>query len=64
MDIGRLGRCLNFLRTDSTGVVSISDILGDAAAKQHRLLRYDPHSGTKPFDVQCAHAVAIHILCR
>ena len=62
VDVGGLGRSLDLVHADGAGVVSVSDVLRDAAAEQHRLLRHDAHLGAQPLDIQAPDIAAVHSL--
>lgn len=52
MDVGLLGGLLNLLLGHDPAVVSVGDVLTDAAVKQDGLLRHDAQLSSEPLDVQ------------
>ena len=55
-------RCFYFILADLTGVVTISNIISDAEAKQNGLLWHDTNMGAQPLNVQSADIVTVDSL--
>ena len=55
-------RCFYFILSDLTGVVTISNIISDAEAKQNGLLWHDTNMGAQPLNVQSADIVTVDSL--
>lgn len=63
MNVGRLRSFLNLLLGDDTAVVSILNVLSDAAIKQDGLLRHQPHLRAQPCQVEISAVITIYKLC-
>lgn len=59
VDVGLLGRPHNLILRHDTAVVSVGDVLGDAAVKQDGLLGHNAQVGTEPLDIELLYFFAI-----
>lgn len=60
--VGCLGCHFYLFLSDGPAVVSVRDVLGQAAIEQHRFLRYDANLSAQPVDVQLSGVVFVQHL--
>lgn len=59
VDVGILGSCNDLLHTDISGVITVSDVIGDGAIKQDWLLRHQPDLRSQPLNVEGGQATLV-----